>query len=250
MDDVDFRCAFLDGSKVKLTFANSLLVRAKFRKTCARDVFFGSANFESVQMDGMICANCVYRDATMSHAHLNNIHFYREHSNEDIVYDAYENINFTETSLVDATFERLSLHGTLFIGANMSRIRIIKCRFHRDLHKFASASFQNSTLVNATIQNSSFDEVHFAETNLSGASISVSNFTYLFMINVDLMGATLEMCNFTGANLAGCKMTDANIYLSYFVKTNLTGCHGITDAQLAQATSIAGAILPNGTQVP
>ncbi|CAF1044946.1 unnamed protein product [Rotaria sp. Silwood1] len=104
--------------------------------------------------------------------------------------------------------------------------------------------------LSATIQNSSFDEVHFAETNLSGASISMSNFTYSFMINVDLMGATLEMCNFTGANLAGCKMTDANIYLSYFVKINLTGCHGITDAQLAQATSIAGAILPNGTQVP
>ncbi|CAF3075121.1 unnamed protein product, partial [Rotaria sp. Silwood2] len=77
MDGSDFRCAFLDGSKIKLTFEKSSLIRANFRGTCARDVFFGSVNFDSAQILGMICMNCVFEGATMSHAHLNKVYAYR-----------------------------------------------------------------------------------------------------------------------------------------------------------------------------
>ncbi|CAM4811066.1 unnamed protein product [Rotaria magnacalcarata] len=249
MDNADFRCSYLNGTNGGLTFASSLLIHAKFRKTCALDVSFQSVNLDKAQMHGMICKHCIFRDAQINHADLDDVEFYREDENNDTFHDKYENINFTETSLIGAKFDHLSLRGTLFIGANLSRICIINCVLSRDSVQFAAATFEKSTLINATIQNSSFDYVHFIDSNLSGAKIFMSNFTHASMKNIDLTGATLEMCNFNDANLAGCIMTNANINLSYFVGSDLTGCQGITDVQLAQAKSIAGAILPNGTKI-
>ncbi|CAF3800976.1 unnamed protein product [Rotaria socialis] len=249
MDSVDFRCAYLNGTNDYLTFANSLLIHAKFHKACAQDVSFQSVDLYKAQMHGMVCRHCIFRCAQINHADLHDVFFYREDVNKDKLHDEYENINFTETSLIGATFDHLSLRGTLFIGTNLSRIRIINCVFSRDSVQYAAATFEKSTLINATIENSSFDYVHFIDSNLSGAKIFMSNFTHASMKNIDLTGATLEMCNFSSTNLAGCIMTNANIHLSYFVDSDLTGCQGITDVQLAQAKSIAGAILPNGSKI-
>lgn len=249
MDDADFRCTLLNGTKNDFTFSHASLVRANFRQTCAVEASFRSVNLEKAQMYQMACKDCVFYGANMNHAYLNEVYFYRTHDKDDTLYNDYDDIKFTKASLVSARFEHISLRESIFKDANLSYIHINNCTFSLGTARSAAAILENSTLIDATITYSSFYYVDFSGSNLTRANIVGSNFTYASMKNVDFTNAILEMCYFNDANLSGCIMINTNLYSSYFINTDLTGCQGITDQQLAQARSIAGAILPNGTKV-
>jgi uncharacterized protein YjbI with pentapeptide repeats len=62
-----------------------------------------------------------------------------------------------------------------------------------------------------------------------------------------LRSVDLSNANLFGANLVDANLSNANITSANLVGANLRGAEGWTNKQLAQAESLVGAILPNGT---
>jgi hypothetical protein len=79
------------------------------------------------------------------------------------------------------------------------------------------------------------DNVHLAD--LSGADLSRANLS-----RADLHEASLRWANLSGADLYGVKLPQANLH-----EADLRGAK-VSDEQLAQAKSLEGATLPDGTR--
>ena len=101
--------------------------------------------------------------------------------------------------------------------------------------------------------------------NLSGANLSKANLRGANLTGVNLSGANLSEINLSGANLSGVNLSDIdlstiNLSNANLSNTNLSradlrgadlsGAKGVTDAQLGEAKSLEGAIMPNGSKHP
>jgi uncharacterized protein YjbI with pentapeptide repeats len=67
-----------------------------------------------------------------------------------------------------------------------------------------------------------------------------------YLGRANLMGASLLGVNLSGANLRDANLRGADLNGAILYGADLSGAHGWTDEQLAQATTLVGAILPNG----
>jgi len=95
--------------------------------------------------------------------------------------------------------------------------------------------------------------------NLSGANISVVNLSGVNLSNANLSKATLGDSNLSGADLSGADLSGAMLQSDDFRGADLSGADlsganlamaKVTEDQLAQAKSLAGVTMPEGTQRP
>ncbi|MGF1507519.1 MAG: pentapeptide repeat-containing protein [Anaerolineae bacterium] len=93
-----------------------------------------------------------------------------------------------------------------------------------DLHR--------AILDGLTLDEADFEGALFIEANLRRTS---------------LRGANLREADFGLADLTRADLTDAIVYLAHFSEADLRGAH-ITDQQLAQALTLAGATMPDGSR--
>ncbi len=81
------------------------------------------------------------------------------------------------------------------------------------------------------------DKANLSETTASYMNLSEATLTNANMTNTDLRASNLSSANFSGSALFGANLAGANLYKAT-----------ITTEQLAQATSVCGAIMPDGTK--
>ena len=81
----------------------------------------------------------------------------------------------------------------------------------------------------------------------SGVNLVRANFNQAAMANADLRGADLSHATMLGADLSGANLKSANLSNADLRHANLNGAD-VTARQLADAKSIAGATLPDGTK--
>jgi uncharacterized protein YjbI with pentapeptide repeats len=89
------------------------------------------------------------------------------------------------------------------------------------------------------------------DANLSGADLYGANLTDADLTNADLSGAYLSGANLSGAylsgaDLSGAYLSEANLRYTTLDEADLRGAEGVTQEQLAQASSLEGATMPNG----
>jgi hypothetical protein len=89
--------------------------------------------------------------------------------------------------------------------------------------------------------------------SLSSAELFDADLSYTFLFDANLseanlIGANLSTSGLSGANLSGAYLTDANLSGAYLDEADLTNAHGLTDSQLAEATSLEGTTMPDGSQ--
>jgi uncharacterized protein YjbI with pentapeptide repeats len=146
-------------------------------------------------------------------------------------------IDLHEADFTRAEVEKANLSGTDLSGADFFR-----------------ASLRKTDLENTDLAGTYFTEADMACTNLRRA-----NLTEAKLARTDLTGTNLSEANLSGANLDGAaldneirsfvlldgKMTD----IKYGQVTNLTGAK-ITQEQLNQASTLEGAIMPDGSKHP
>ena len=96
-------------------------------------------------------------------------------------------------------------------------------------------------------------------TDLSGANLRGANMSSLNLSGVNLSNANLSKaltvdCNFIGADLSGANLRDAGLQGDDFRDADLSGADlamaEVTEDRLAQAKSLAGVRMPDGTQHP
>jgi uncharacterized protein YjbI with pentapeptide repeats len=106
-------------------------------------------------------------------------------------------------------------------------------------------SMIGADLSHALLRGLDLRDTDLAGANLSGADLRGTNLSY----------ATLSFANLTGTNLAGADlygsdMHNANLAGTDLSKTNLKDALGLNDSLLAQAKSLSGATMPDGTVHP
>ena len=90
------------------------------------------------------------------------------------------------------------------------------------------------------------DGVDLRDCDLSGAQLLGASLATATLIGASMVEADLRGTNLRRADLAGANMEGANLLGTYLDGANLRNAH-VTDEQLAQAASLKGAILPDGT---
>lgn len=96
-------------------------------------------------------------------------------------------------------------------------------------------------LTDAVLTEADLIGTNLARADLTTARMSGADFSGANLAGAILANTTLTNANFTGANLTGANLAGAN--LAGAVLTNAQ----LTDEQLAQAKSLTGATLPDGT---
>jgi len=108
-----------------------------------------------------------------------------------------------------------------------------------------------SDLHDAVLVGTLMDEVEAHHTDFLGAKLSGVNFTEADLhasrfTHADLHGATLYGADMSDAILEEADLTDADLYGTILDGANLKGAK-ITDVELVQSDSMAGATMPDGT---
>ena len=119
-------------------------------------------------------------------------------------------------------------------------------------------------LLEANLHKANLRGADLHETNLSGADLSYTNLLYTNLRGADLTNARLSEANLRGADLRGAdlrgadltnaklfgaKLFGANLHEADLHEANLRGAI-VTPDQLAQAKSLQGATMPDGTIHP
>lgn len=108
-----------------------------------------------------------------------------------------------------------------------------------------SGNHSDANLSNAILTNTGVNGC-YTHSDISGANLSDStwqaNLSYVsfqnaILVNADFGGSNLEYTDFTGATVNGISLQDTDLFAAK-----------ITSQQLALATSVCGARLPDGTK--
>ncbi len=128
-----------------------------------------------------------------------------------------------------------------------------------DLHKadLAQADLSATDLSHADLRDADLSGTKLIEANLHGADLSGADLSGADLGGADLSDTWLEWANLSGANLSGANLSDtslagANLIGANLIGANLSGAYlvgeYVTSEQLAEAKSLKGATMPDGTK--
>ena len=115
------------------------------------------------------------------------------------------------------------------------------------------AALYNANLEGAYLWEAYLQGAHLGAANLRRAVVMDANLRGVILQHADLQGSTLresdlDRANLVGANLQGAILEGASLKRADLSEANLRGAD-VTTEQLAQAESLKGAILPDGTKL-
>jgi uncharacterized protein YjbI with pentapeptide repeats len=111
----------------------------------------------------------------------------------------------------------------------------------------SGANLRGADLFRANLSGADLGNVILNTADLYGANLSGANLYGANLIQADLSDADLSDAFLRFANLSDADLRGANLRGAYLIQANLSGARGWTNKQLAQALSLLGATLPDGT---
>ena len=128
-----------------------------------------------------------------------------------------------------------------------------------DLHKadLTQADLSVIDLSHADLRDAVLSGTKLIEANLRGADLSGADLSGADMEGADLSDAWLEWADLSGANLSAANLSDASLAGANLIGANLSGANlsgaylvgeYVTSEQLAEAKSLKGATMPDGTK--
>ena len=140
--------------------------------------------------------------------------------------------NLSESNLSYASLHRAELGGDYLHKSNLHRADLTEANLHK-------ADLSESNLSYANLSYANLFSADLTEADLSGAILRYANLAYANLCSADLTEANLSGANLSEANLSGANLSGAN----------LDGASNVTNQQLAQAASMLGTTLPDGTKI-
>jgi uncharacterized protein YjbI with pentapeptide repeats len=116
-------------------------------------------------------------------------------------------------------------------------------------------------LSNADLSEANLSDAQLPATNLSRANLRKAKLRAAYLRNADLSEAALseaalseadlDLAKLTGADLSGADLSNASLIFVDLSGANMQGATGVTSQELAQqASSLEGAIMPDGSKHP
>lgn len=111
----------------------------------------------------------------------------------------------------------------------------------------AIISLGEADLRGADLSGADLSFADLSRADLSDADLRGANLTWASLFGTDLSEADLTGADLTGADLFNADLSGADLSGADLYNANLSRAE-VTDEQLASATSLTGAIMPNGTE--
>jgi uncharacterized protein YjbI with pentapeptide repeats len=106
----------------------------------------------------------------------------------------------------------------------------------------------------ANLQRADLGGIHLEEAQLRGTKLQEADLSFAYLSEADLKDANLHGTNLRGANLSGTDLGDAYLSAADLREADLSGANlsgaTVTTEQLAQAKSLKGATMPDGSIHP
>jgi uncharacterized protein YjbI with pentapeptide repeats len=111
------------------------------------------------------------------------------------------------------------------------------------------ADLSHDDLAYANLSHANLSWTFLAGANLSHASLSLADLHWTFLAGANLSEAELNSANLSHASLTNANLSHADLRLAILDGTDLTRAT-VTQEQLAQANSLRGATMPDGSKHP
>jgi uncharacterized protein YjbI with pentapeptide repeats len=144
-------------------------------------------------------------------------------------------------NLRGANLRGADLFGAKLFGADLSGAHLVDA-------VLVSADLRRACLVDAQLVDADLFDAHLVGADLYDVDLNGANLRRARLIGADLEGAHLGGADLYGADLFDADLRRANLRHANLVGADLEGAQ-VTDEQLADAESLEGATLPDGTVV-
>ena len=154
-------------------------------------------------------------------------------------------------------------------GANLSGIRIQEMFTSKYVINIIEVDLSNSDLSNADLNHANLPNISLVHSNLEFTDLDGANLSRVSLVNANLIfailgDAQLDNASLGNASLAGAFLNNANLYYADLAGADLSDAHlnganlshanlkgaKVTSEQLAQAKSLKGATMPDGSIHP
>jgi uncharacterized protein YjbI with pentapeptide repeats len=141
--------------------------------------------------------------------------------------------NLSDTALSNATLSDADLGGAKLGDADLG-----------------GADLSETDLSGADLTYANLEDATLSDADLSGATLLGTGLSAADLGDADLSGAILEDANLADANLRNANLNDAYLYDANLRNANLSGALGLSKWSQAEASSLAGATMPDGMKHP
>jgi len=148
--------------------------------------------------------------------------------------------NLDRADLTGANLFEASLSGAYLNGTNLSGAVLSKANLR-------GAYLNGANLSGAYLRVAELFEADLFKADLFGADLFGADLRGTYLFEANLSAANLSAANLSGADLMGADLAEADLRWANLDRADLRGAI-VTDEQLAQAGSLKGAILPDGTE--
>ena len=182
-------------------------------------------NAELLQIDHPVIS---LRAVDLSNAHIAEFYL----PGADVAYVNLSYAQLREAFLVGSGLEWADLSHADLYSANLKDSKLLFTDFTQAILTYADLS--NADLNGAILVDTNLVAAQLSEANLAGAKLNRADLTNAYLGRANMYGADLSDAHLLGANLAAANLTGATV----------------TEAQLASASTLARATLPDGTVHP
>jgi uncharacterized protein YjbI with pentapeptide repeats len=149
------------------------------------------------------------------------------------------NADLAGADLRGADLRGADLFGAKLFGADLSSANLVDA-------VLVSADLRRACLIDAQLVDADLFDAHLVGADLYDVDLNGANLRRAKLIGADLEGAHLGGADLFGADLFDADLRRANLRRANLVGADLEGAR-VTDEQLAEAESLEGATLPDGT---
>lgn len=139
-----------------------------------------------------------------------------------------------ESGLIKTDTAILSLHRANLFGADLFIAHLKEANLY--LANLTEADLIGAQLAGANLTGANLTRANLTGADLTGANLTIADLTGANLLGANLTGADLPLADLSGANLTIADLTGANL-----------GDAKVSDSQLAQASSLKGAMMPDRT---
>ena len=139
-----------------------------------------------------------------------------------------------QRSFDGAILERANLSGAVLSGADLYKANLSR------------ADLRGADLSGANLHRANLSGANLHGANLCGAELPQASLRWADLGGADLGGADLRRANLREADLQRADLGGAHLYWADLREADLSGAN-VNQEQLAQARSLKGATLPDGT---
>jgi uncharacterized protein YjbI with pentapeptide repeats len=145
-----------------------------------------------------------------------------------------------DAQLFNAYLRNTDLRGAFLRSAYLTQVDLINAELSGAY--LGGVQLENAVLLAAKLKRANLNHVHSY-----GAIFVKSDLTEADLYEADLEEANLRRADLVGANLVGANLRGVNLVGADLRGADLSGAT-VTTEQLGTATSLEGAIMPNGTK--